>query len=459
MTDKPSAARVVALEVLTRVRERDAYAHETLDAVLSGARLEPRDAAMATRLAYGAIAVRGTLDEAVLRVVDPGTNIHPQSSDVLALGAYEILFEQTSPWVAVNETVKLAKASHPRSAGLVNAVMRRVAREAETFPWGDPDADTAALARLYGHPRWLAELWVAELGRETAARVMAANNVPAPFTFAALGAAPDAAERLSAGLEALGAEPALGSLPGAVVAGRPAVARRAEALREQRALVMDAGAQLAVHAMKPRPGMTLVDIGAGRGGKSLLIAALARRAGGPLERLVALDLHDFKLGRLAGAAKSLGYGEIVTVAADATAPLTPADVGVREAGADGVLVDAPCSGLGTLRRHPDRRWRAKPEEIEALAALGGMMLERASRLVKPGGFVVYSTCTIARRENAEVVEGFLRSEAGREFSAVPVGDLMPSAWTGFVGPEGWYQSLPEPGGADGHFVARLERAG
>lgn len=452
-----SVARIAALEVLTRVRERDAYAHETLDAVLKAEKLDPRDAALATRLAYGAVAARGTLDEAVVRVADPGTRLHPQTSDVLALGAYEVLFAGTPAWVAVSEAVKLAKSSHAKSAGLVNAIMRRIVRDAESFPWGDPAKDNAALARLHAHPRWLAELWIAELGRDTAASVMAANNAPAPFTLASLEPTADAAETLSAELVSLGAEPQPSPLPGSLTAEKPALARKAAALRAQRALVMDAGAQFAVHAMRPAPGQILVDIGAGRGGKSLLLAALARRAGGPLARLIAVDLHGFKLDQLATAAGNLGFEEIETTVADATLSDLATSVRIEEGTADAVLVDAPCSGLGTLRRHPDRRWRAKPDEIEALASLGSLLLERASRLVKPGGFVVYSTCTITREENAEVVEGFLGSEAGKGFAAGSLEGFVPEAWAGYVSSEGWFQSLPEPGGADGHFVARLER--
>lgn len=448
-----SPARVLALEVLTRVRERDAYAHETLDTLLKDSVLEPRDVAFATRLAYGAIATRGTTESAITRVADPGTALEPRISDVLVLGAHELLFAGTPVHAAVSEAVALARTVRPQAAGLVNALMRRLSRAADEFPWGDPEQDLDALARLHGHPLWLAELWVRELGWEVAASLMAADNEAAPLFAAHLPGNRTEAEVLEE-LSAIGAEPEPCALEGCVVLGRPSATRAASSLSTHELIVMDAGAQFAVLAVLPQAGQSIVEIGAGRGGKSLLLAATARRHGGPVARISAVDLHDFKLQFLREAAAAVGYAEISTYAADATeldatlAALAPADA---------VLVDAPCSGLGTLRRHPDRRWRAAPQEIETLASLGEALLSQAASLVNPGGFVVYSTCTIANRENAEVITRFLSSEAGSVFELDDLAGSVPDEWRRFVAPEGWFQSYPEPGGPDGHFVARMRR--
>ena len=172
--------------------------------------------------------------------------------------------------------------------------------------------------------------------------------------------------------------------------------------------------------------------------------------------MAAVDLHSFKLEALSKVAASLGLTSIETIAADATSP--EPFKGIDEGSADVVLIDAPCSGLGTLRRHPDRVWRAQPSEIESLAALGSALLERCALLVKPGGFVVYSTCTVARRENEDVVEGFLASEVGRQFEPAPLGGIVPREWDRFVSEAGWFRSHATVGGPDGHFVARLKRA-
>lgn len=450
---KASAARRAALEVVTRVRERSAYAHETLDTVLSTAGLDARDAALATRLAYGTIAVRGTLDEAIMRQASPGTTLEPRVADALALGAYELLFAETPTHAVVSEAVELVKEVQPRASGLANALMRKLDRAATDFPWGEPAQDNAALARLYGHPRWLAELWISEIGRDRASAAMEADNEPAPLYLARVDShLPDA--EVTASLESENVRPVDGPLTGCWTAGSPADARRASLLRDNRLIVMDAAAQLTVDAaVPPSADSTLVELGAGRGGKTLLLAARAAAAGRAPLRVVAVDLHEFKLSTLEKHAAVLGYDFVETVTADASK--ADSDLNVAEASADVVLVDAPCSGLGTLRRHPDRRWRATYDEVETLALLGSQLLARAARLVKPGGFVVYSTCTITRKENAEVIEGFLGSEAGKGFTVDSLERNVPSEWSGFVTPEGFFQSLPAQGGPDGHFIARL----
>jgi 16S rRNA (cytosine967-C5)-methyltransferase len=439
------------------VRERQAYAHETLDAALKRQKLDSRDTAFATRLAYGAVACRGTLDEALDRFLTDAKAVEPLVRDALVVSAYEILFTGTVQRAAVSEGVELVRAVQPRAAGLANAVLRKLASGAEAFPWGDTAKDNAALARQYGHPRWLAEMWILELGREVAESVMAADNEPAPLYLANLGCVGTLAETMSI-LEAEGAEPQECELPECVVVGKPALALRSSVLGERRAAVVDAGAQFAARAMRIRPGQTAVDIGAGRGGKSILLAcmAAAQDGGDAGTRIIAVDNHAFKLEVLAKSAHEIGLKGIETLVADATHP-----AGIRglpdSEEVDAVLVDAPCSGLGTLRRHPDRRWRASHADVEALGLLGEKLLSSASRLVKRGGFVVYSTCTVARRENSEVIERFLASEAGERFSIDSLEADVPSSWKRFVDARGMFQSLPELGGIDGHFVARLRR--
>ena len=452
----PTPARAAAFEVVKRVRERSAYAHQTLDKVLAERDLEPKEAASAARLAYGTLSAMGVLEEAIATVVDPGTTLWSPMLEVLALGAWEVLFGGTPAYAAVNETAKLAKAVEPKATGFANAVIRKVARAADTFPWGDPDTDLDARARLYAHPRWLAEMWATELGSEKARGVMAANNQAPPMFLASVLPGADALAGLIAELAAAGAEPSPGPLPGSVRVGKPAAARRIKSLQSHHARVMDLGAQFVVRTMRPGPGQVLAEIGAGRGGKSLMLASTARSNGGPLARLAAVDLHDFKLKVLADDARTLGFSEIVTVTADASSAGLKIS-GVPPASADAVLVDAPCSGLGTLRRHPEGRWRLTPADCGALQRLQALLLMNAAALVKPGGFVVYSTCTISNAENRDIVRGFLGSKAGSRFVLDSLAGDVPEPWKGFVDPAGWLQLLPEPEGADGHFVARLIR--
>ncbi len=448
-----SSARVLALEVITRVREREAYAHETLDSALARGGLNPREAAQATRMAYGTIACRGTLEEVIARYVSDPNGLEPKVADALVLSAYELLFMSTPARAAVSEGVELARAARPRTAGLANAVLRKVAAAAAEFPWGDPSSDVAALARLHGHPEWIAQMWVDELGIEAATCMLQADDEPAPLYLAHLPFQ-NAWEVVLDDLTRDDVDPQPCPVAGCILAGSSSAAVRSMSLRSQHAIVADAAAQFAVAAIRASSGQTVIELGAGRGTKSLLLAAAARISGGRA-RIVAVDSHAFKLEALSKTIAALSVDEIETVVADATKADAP---GLPALGsADAVLVDAPCSGLGTLRRHPDRRWRARPDEIPALAALGAQLLRAAALLVKPGGFVVYSTCTVVTAENAAVVDDFLSSTAGAGFVVDSLIAEVPEQWGRFVSPQGYFQSLQEHGGPDGHFVARLRR--
>ena len=451
-----SAGRVAALKIVSRVRERRGFAHETADAVFSRSQqLDPRDRALATRLAYGTIATAGALDDAIDRFVSAKVRLEPRVRDALEIAAWELLFGGTEPHVAVNEGVELVRSARPQAAGLANAVLRRLADAAPEFPWGDPTLDTAALARLYGHPLWMTELLISDLGRSRAEDVLRADNSPAPVYLAFL-AEPSEWDRISARLEDAGAVARPGPVAGSLEVENVSAVARSGLFAEQAVEVCDAGAQFAVHAVAPAPGMKIVEIGAGRGTKTLLLQALARREGDDA-RIWAVDSHQFKLDVLAERASQAGFGGIETITANGTE--LPFGNGLPARGeADAVLIDAPCSGLGTLRRHPDKRWRLRSEEIDGLALLGGRLLQEASLLVRPGGFVVYSTCTLTSRENRDVVERFLGSPAGEGFGIEDLSKLVPEQWRRFVSEEGLFQSVPEAGGPDGHFVARLRRA-
>jgi len=449
-----STARAAALTVVTRVRERGAFAHETLNTVLASSSLSAQDVALATRLAYGTVACRGTLDDAVDRFTDAPGRVEPRVKDALAVGAYELLFLHTPAWAAVNEGVELVRGVRPRAAGLANAVLRRLGEARDAFPWGDPASDDAALARMHAHPEWLTRVLVEQLGRTVAEAVLEADNEPAPLYMAHLpfrGSMPEAVERLTRD----GAQPELCELTGCIVARSPAAAVAGAALREGRVIVCDAAAQFVARAVRPEPGMRIVDIGSGRGTKTLIIQAAAMESGGPA-LITAVDRHGFKLDVLGAAVEQLGVPGIRTVEADATALGQDADL--TEDSADGVLVDAPCSGLGTLRRHPDKRWRLVPQDIQTLALLNRRLLSQAALLVSPGGFVVYSTCTLTRQENDGVVADFLGASEGQEFSIESLASDVPRSWSRFLRDDGTFQSLPELGGPDGHFVARLRRA-
>jgi 16S rRNA (cytosine967-C5)-methyltransferase len=450
-----SPARRVAREVVTRVREGSAYGHEVLSAALRRATLSSDDAAFATRLAYGALQTEGALDEAIDRHTG-GKRLEPRIRDALRVAAYEIMFLHTEDRAAVHQGVELVKTVRPQASGLANAILRRIAEDTASFPWGDPAHDTAALARLHAHPLWLAEMWVRELGSQAAARVMAADNEPAPL-FLAPNRFVATAEDAFAALTRDGAEPVVCVPPGCLQAHDAGAAVRGEALATGAVLAVDAAAQLVASLAAAKAGATVVEIGAGRGTKTVLMQAEAVEGGGPA-RIVTVDLHEFKTRLLEQRLAGFGVPSVKALTGDAAhldgIPGLPSFGTV-----DSVLIDAPCSGLGTLRRHPEKRWRVTPDDLADLGALGLRLLTEASRLVRPGGFVVYSTCTLANAENTEVISAFLAGEQGKEFALDPLGDAVPAGWERFVTADGYFRSLPEPGGPDGHFAARLVRTG
>jgi 16S rRNA (cytosine967-C5)-methyltransferase len=449
-----SPARRAAYRVVKRVREREAFGPQTLDAVLAAAKLSPGDTALATRLTYGTLQTEGVLDEAIDRVTDKPGAIEPQVRDALRITAYELLFMRTPPRAAVHEGVEMVKAVRKQAAGLANAVLRKVAASAESFPWGDPATDSDALARLTAHPRWLVDLFVEELGDHDARLMLAADNEPAPLYLWHDPFCGTLVEALDA-LTADGADPVQYVLPGCVEARTPACAVRGEAVRRRLLEITDASAQVVALAVGGYPGGVVVDLAAGRGTKTAQLQALSVAAGGPAD-LYAVDIHPFKTDVLRGRMNTLGIPGVTVLTGDAL------DVrsieGLPAPGtADAVLLDAPCSGLGTLRRHPEKRWRVTPASIAELGELQARLLAQAASLVRIGGLVVYSTCTVARAENDDVVAGFLASEAGRGFATrTPVAEL-PESLSQWIGPQGWFQSQPRAGGPDGHFVAALAR--
>lgn len=447
-------SRTVALRVVNEARTRGAWGHELLGTALERTHLDERDTAFATRLAYGVLSSEGTLDEALDRHLDRPSRVHPKVRDALRLAAYELLFMRTPDRVAVHQGVEAVRSVERRATGLANAVLRKVAEEAPSFPWGDPDTDDETLARLTSHPAWLVARLVDDLGPELARSMLEADNEPAPLYLAHNPFAGTFSDLISA-LEREGAAPEALGPPGCIVAGSPSAAVKSEALRSGACVVADAGAQFVASLAAPLPGGRGVDLAAGRGTKTLLMQAGSARAGGVSE-LVAADVHAYKVSLLAKRLATLKVPGVRAVVAD-SADVVSVDALGGPSWADVVLVDAPCSGLGTLRRHPEKRWRLDETTIETLARIGEGMLETAARLVRPGGFVVYSTCTMTERENRGVIEGFLARASGSEFTVGSVATALPPGWERFVTAEGWFRSVPEPGGPDGHFAAVLVR--
>jgi len=400
-----SPARRAALRVLGRVRRDEAFSGAVLAGSLGRGSLGEEDTALATRLVYGVLSAEGTLDEAIDRHVTRA--VEPRVRDVLRIASFELLFSRAPAYAVVDQAVELTRGIRPQAAGLVNAVLRRIAEDAATFPWGDPQTDRDALARVSAHPRWIVDVAVASLGETAAREMLACGLEPAP-SYVRVN--PFERDRTST-LDGLAEAHPSPSPPDAdcFVLGRPARAFSAQS-EASGWFPMDAAAQIAPAAVAPRPGAEVLDVGSGRGNKTICLQALAVRSGGAAA-ITALEVHE---GKAKALREQLDRSRV------------PA-VGVRVADArelehefgpdafDAVLLDAPCSGLGTLRRYPEKRWRLDSAAPARLSALQSEMLESAARVVRPGGALVYSTCSIAAVENSEVVTGFLATAAGREY--------------------------------------------
>lgn len=449
-------ARRAVLKVLGRVREREAFGPETLDAVLTASGLGHADLALATRLTYGTLQTSGVLDEALDRFVERPKDVEPRVRDAMRLAAYELLFARTPARAAVHQGVEAVRNVRPQAAGMANAVLRKLSAAAADFPWGDPGSDVAALARATGHPLWMAKMFERDLGHERAEMALWADLEPAPLYLWHNPFLGQYGEVLAA-LEEEGVDPVPCVVPGCIEARSASSAVRGGVVASGRCLVADEAAQIAPRVLGAHPGGLVVDLAAGRGTKTAQIQALCVAAGAPAD-LVAIDIHAFKADILSKRMSRLGVPGVRVLVGDAT-DLGNGEGTPRAGEADAVLLDAPCSGLGTLRRRAEKRWRLSEPDLDDLSRLQSSLLESAAALVRPGGVVVYSTCSLARRENHEVVAAFLASEAGSSFAVKDILEALPAEWRAQVGPEGHFQTVPEPGGPDGHFVAALERMG
>jgi 16S rRNA (cytosine967-C5)-methyltransferase len=437
------SARQIAFAVLRRVEEGGAYASRALDAALAQAgALDPREAGLATELVYGTLRRALTLDAALApHASRPVEKADAAARIALRLGAYELLFLGTAPHAAVGEAVGLVKAvDHGRAAGFVNAVLRALSRRPERPvppPLAEDPAGHVAVAEAL--PRWLAAEWVAWLGAEEALALAAAMNGPAPLTLRS-----PRRDELVARLRAAGvdAAPAPRSPDGVRIGGGSvaSVARAAGGLPFQ---VQDEAAQLATllsaWELRGQPARVL-DACAAPGGKAFHLAELLA----PGSEVVAIELHPRKADALREEAARRGLAGVKVLCADAAKPVP----GLAEGSFDAVLVDAPCAGLGTLRRHPELKLRRVAEDLPRFAAMQRPILERCARYAKPGAPIVYSICSLSRDEGPRLVEGMLGGGLSR--LAPPPG--FPAD---VLTPEGDLLALPSRHGTDGFYAARL----
>ncbi len=446
----PTRARLLALRVLERVQRAGAYADVLLSSQLTRSGLGAGDRAFATDLVYGTLRWRGRIDYLLGRCLDrPLEKLEGVVATALRLGAYQILFADRVPVsAAVDESVRCVRAvGAERAAGLVNAVLRKLAarRESELLPALENDP-LGHLMHTHSLPPWIAARWLELFGPEEAAALAAACTQAPPLTVRANPHQGDATELLTELRRTFpDARPCHWARYG-IVLGRRGNAAALPAFLAGRFTVQDEASQLVVGLLDPQPGDQVIDVCAAPGGKATAIAERVGKVGS----LLALDRHPRRLELVRRAARRLQLGRIECAVVDATRGIEDL---APEGGFDRVLVDAPCSGLGTLRRNPDARWRVRPADPARLAELQRALLHRAARVLRPDGVLVYSTCTLLPEENEAVVEGFLR-----EFPQFTLTSPLeaPEEVQALMDASGYLRCWPHRHDTDGFFAARLE---
>ena len=434
-----SPARSCAYTVIRRVFEQGAYADRALAAEARG--LDSRDRAFATALAYGAVQRRRTLDHVARRFSSrPLERLDAPVLAALRLGLYQLLYlGGVTDYAAVDESVELTKRTRPGAAGLVNAILRRAAAEGAAILAELDDADPADAAILHSVPEWLARMWWTELGAGIARELLRGVNDPAESAIRVntlVASPPEAAAALP-----VPSHPAPG-LPEGLVVEAGFDAQGSEPWRQGAIMPQSRGSMLVARALAPVAGERVLDLCAAPGGKTTHIAALLEDRG----EVLAVERHR---GRAAALERTCARMHADCVRVEV------ADAAEWAGGGsfDMVLVDPPCSGLGTLQSRPDLRWRTGPEAIEELASIQSEILAAGAARVAPGGTLVYSVCTISRREGELVLERFLREHP--EFAVDDLAEHLPGWGAAAAGPH--LQLLPSREGTDGFFIARCKR--
>jgi 16S rRNA (cytosine967-C5)-methyltransferase len=451
-----SAARRIAFDVLRRVAAEDAYAADLLFAELENS-VKKADASLATELTLGVLRWQRLLDFLLERDLKRRCDqLDLEVLLALRLGLYQLRYLDRVPQhAAIDESVELVKRARKSSAaGMVNAVLRRATAKAriggnelgKLVPPGIPTEDRLGI--LHSHPTWLVGRWIRSFGSSQSIALLEANNRPAPLSCAVLEE--EASERAAESLRRSGLDAAQGGwLRGALqISGHAA---SSDAYREGQINFQDEASQMVAHLVDARESQTVFDACAAPGGKMMLLA----RAVGSRGRVIAGDIHEHRLRIIQQQLERTGTKNVRVVALDATQPLP------FSAGFDRVLVDAPCSGTGTLSRNPEIRWRLKPGDLEAAHRYQTAMLRNALAVAGKAGRVVYSTCSLEPEENEQVAAEVTaeapewRLASGREALAPHLRDAAMTEK--LFGADGFFRTFPPQHGTDGFFGAVLER--
>lgn len=432
-------ARTTALSALIACRKQGAWADGVLKEYIARDRLERRDAALASRLCYGVLQNRMLLDHWIAaRLNGSIQKLQPVVLDILRLGVYQlVLMDKIPSSAAVNEAVEQGKRyANQRAAGLINGLLRRIVREGAQLPMPED------LSLRYSHPKPLVDLLRSSVSEDELEPLLASHN-EAPATVLQINPLAGDEETVLSELEQRGANLKKHPwLPQAYYLQGGGSLESLSAFADGSVIVQDPAARLAVHAAGIQPGMQVLDVCAAPGGKSFAAAMDMQNKG----LLTSCDIHPHKIELLRKGAERLKITNLTAMVQDASE-----FVPHWEASMDVVIADVPCSGLGVIRKKPDIRFKDLAP-LEKLPQIQRRILENVSRYVKPGGVLIYSTCTILKRENEEIVMDFLRTHPEYQAEAFPVPDGL------LADNQGMLTLYPHLHDTDGFFISKLRRA-
>ena len=433
-------ARQTAFDILSKIQKDSSYSNLTIDSFLASVCLDEVDSAFVSALVYGVLESSFTLDyQLAANLKQPLKKLKPQVLTVLRLGAYQLLFMDKVPEsAAVNESVKLIKANGCSFAsGLVNAVLRNVAKKGLCLP--DESDKTFYYSVRYSFPQELVKFWIKSYGEENTVGIMESCSGRPPLIVRA-NTLKVTADELASTLKNEGIESKSSVVTDSLELGKCGSVERLKSFADGLFHVQDAASQFCIAALDPQPGETILDLCAAPGGKSFTVAERMNNTG----KIVACDIHNHRLDLIKSGAARLGITNIECIVNDAAVYNENLPM------ADRVLCDVPCSGLGIVRRKPEIR--CKPlDTLKELPPVQGKILDTASRYVKKGGTLVYSTCALNPKENENVCKSFLESHP--DFKS-----KLPSfACEGMFIRDGFITLMPHINGTDGFFIAVFER--
>jgi 16S rRNA (cytosine967-C5)-methyltransferase len=438
-----------AVDILSQISTSQAFAAELLDdSLTSNALSGTPDGRLLTHLVYGVLRFQGHLDWIIAKLYRGNfASMDEGIKNVLRVGLYQLKFSDRLPaFAVVDEAVKSAKIIAPSQSGLTNAILRNFIRQCDkiSFPsWKKQPAEH--IAAFYSHPLWLVNTWLNIFGKEETLALCRANNEMPPLTIR-INRLKTSQEELGLKLKAEGFSYAttIFSPDGIVLTDSAGPVQKTDFFREGLLRIQDEGAQLVSFLLNPKNNENILDVCAGTGGKTTHLAAMLKNNGS----ILAIDRHAGKLAELTKEAERLIINNIQTQQADLGIML-PIELAEKF---DHVLVDAPCSGTGTLRRNPEIKWRIKAADMESYATTQKTILQNASGAVKKGGHLIYCTCSLLPAESEDVIKRFLVNNPQFTLGSIPetINKFL-------IDKSGFFRTYPHLHNTDGFFGAILQR--